>query len=261
MSTITSTPLVSFKKGPRSRPQQSRKRTPSPTAEAGPSTLPSKDESAVIRPTKKSLLNPLVQGTKRRRDLNEDSSGGLDELDYKADQSGALSKDNFATRSSDWDLEVVDGNSTNANNGNGNGPLGEKKVRLNEDGEIDDGLYHGSANYMKTVSTRPDSSMSSKMKTGPIRATANIRTITLVDYQPDVCKDYKETGFCGYGDSCKFLHDRGDYLAGWQLDKMGEEVKVVEEEEEEEVPFACLICRQEFTEPVVTKCGHYFCMK
>ena len=101
-----------------------------------------------------------------------------------------------------------------------------------------------------------------KMKTGPIRATANIRNITLVDYQPDVCKDYKETGFCGYGDSCKFLHDRGDYLAGWQLDKMdGAAVSVAQEEEEEEVPFACLICRKEFTEPVVTKCGHYFCMK
>jgi hypothetical protein len=25
------------------------------------------------------------------------------------------------------------------------------------------------------------------------------------------CKDYKETGRCGYGDSCKFMHDRGDY--------------------------------------------------
>jgi RING finger protein 113A len=101
------------------------------------------------------------------------------------------------------------------------------------------------------------------MSHGPIRATSNIRTITLVDYQPDVCKDYKETGFCGYGDSCKFLHDRGDYLAGWQLDKMGNaNPNVVEEEdEEEEVPFACLICRKEFTEPVVTKCGHYFCMK
>lgn len=30
--------------------------------------------------------------------------------------------------------------------------------------------------------------------------------------QPDICKDYKETGFCGFGDSCKFLHDRSDYM-------------------------------------------------
>ncbi|KAI9912192.1 hypothetical protein PsorP6_009719 [Peronosclerospora sorghi] len=33
------------------------------------------------------------------------------------------------------------------------------------------------------------------------------------------CKDYKETGFCGYGDSCKFLHDRGGYKSGWQIEK------------------------------------------
>jgi len=38
-------------------------------------------------------------------------------------------------------------------------------------------------------------------------------------WQPDICKDYKETGFCGYGDSCKFLHDRGDYKSGWQLER------------------------------------------
>lgn len=27
--------------------------------------------------------------------------------------------------------------------------------------------------------------------------------ISRFDYQPDICKDYKETGRCGYGDSCK----------------------------------------------------------
>jgi hypothetical protein len=40
------------------------------------------------------------------------------------------------------------------------------------------------------------------------------------DYQPDICKDYKETGFCSYGDSCKFLHDRGDYKSGWELERV-----------------------------------------
>ena len=40
------------------------------------------------------------------------------------------------------------------------------------------------------------------------------------DYQPDICKDYKETGYCGYGDACKFVHDRGDYKSGWELDRV-----------------------------------------
>ena len=223
----------------------------------------------------------------------EENGGGLDELDYRADEGLIGGKgDVYATRSTDYDIDEEEKRA-----------LGEKKIRLNEvghshscvgiadegvsrvsspyivpinsfeptismtgespraqDGEIDDGLYRGKANYLQTINKRTDV-LDKKMQHGPIRATANIRTITLVDYQPDVCKDYKETGFCGFGDSCKFLHDRGDYLAGWQLDKLDNSVAVAQDEEEEEVPFACLICRNEFTEPVVTKCGHYFCMK
>lgn len=265
-----SAPVVTFKKAPR-RPNQSRKRSSSPAAdEAGPST----STSSVVRPTKKSIINPLVQGTKRRRDVNADEDGaGLDEFDYKADEGLTQKGDAFVTRSADYDLETVEGGKS----------AGDKRVKLNEvsrgcdsdcldgvvlitllqDGEIDDGMYRGAANYLKPLTKRTDV-MDSKMTHGPIRATANVRTITMMDYQPDVCKDYKETGFCGYGDSCKFLHDRGDYLAGWQLDKIdpssGQPV-VDEEDEEEEVPFACLICRQPFTDPVITKCGHYFCMK
>jgi hypothetical protein len=55
---------------------------------------------------------------------------------------------------------------------------------------------------------------------GPLRASTNVRMSIRVDYQPDLCKDYKETGYCGYGDACKFLHDRGDYKAGWEIDRV-----------------------------------------
>ncbi|PLW12282.1 hypothetical protein PCANC_08189 [Puccinia coronata f. sp. avenae] len=102
-------------------------------------------------------------------------------------------------------------------------------------------------------------------KYGPIKGGPNnIKTITVVDYQPDVCKDYKETGYCGFGDTCKFLHDRGDYMHGWQLDdafnsRTQKKVGGDDSESEEEVPFACLICRQPFADPIVTKCKHYFC--
>ena len=46
---------------------------------------------------------------------------------------------------------------------------------------------------------------------------------------------------------------------------------VIESSDEEELPFACFICRKEFVNPVVTpswrcslvmrSCGHYFCEK
>lgn len=101
-----------------------------------------------------------------------------------------------------------------------------------------------------------------KMKFGFIKVIFYVCIIIFMDYQFDVCKDYKEMGFCGYGDLCKFLYDRGDYLVGWQLDKLFEEgVREVEEEdEEEEVLFVCLICWQLFIQLVVIKCGYYFCM-
>ncbi|WVN84896.1 pre-mRNA-splicing factor CWC24 [Cryptococcus depauperatus CBS 7841] len=243
-----SAPVVAFKKGPSRRPAQSRRQRPT----TPPIHALESESSAVVRPSKQSIANPLVQGTKRRRELNgnggDDLGGGLDEFDFKADEGLTKKGDDFVTRANDWDLEDQDGKL-------------DKRVKLNEDGEMDDGLYRGAAHYMPTINKTREV-LDKKLKTGPIKATSHVRTITLMDYQPDVCKDYKETGFCGYGDSCKFLHDRGDYLAGWQLDKLApeEQGQVQEVDEEEDVPFACLICRKPFTQPVITKCGHYFCM-
>ncbi|PIO32242.1 hypothetical protein AB205_0113560 [Aquarana catesbeiana] len=102
---------------------------------------------------------------------------------------------------------------------------------------------------------------------GPIRAPEHLRATVRWDYQPDICKDYKETGFCGFGDSCKFLHDRSDYKHGWQLERELEEGRYGANDEEnyevssdeEDLPFKCFICRHSFKNPVVTKCKHYFC--
>ncbi|KAM3684297.1 hypothetical protein ACJW31_11G033300 [Castanea mollissima] len=115
---------------------------------------------------------------------------------------------------------------------------------------------------------------------GPLRASAHIRVSARFDYQPDICKDYKETGYCGYGDSCKFMHDRGDYKSGWQMEKEWDEAEKVrkrnlamglddeddggvdpgeEDDDDDSLPFACFICRQPFVDAVVTKCKHYFC--
>lgn len=32
-----------------------------------------------------------------------------------------------------------------------------------------------------------------------------------------------------------------------------------EPDSDDAIPFACLICRKPYTDPVVTRCGHYFC--
>ena len=83
-----------------------------------------------------------------------------------------------------------------------------------------------------------------------------------------LCKDFKETGYCGFGDTCKFMHDRSDYKHGWQMDKEFEAGEYEESDEEkyvvsddEEFPKKCGVCRKIFVNPVVTKCKHYFCEK
>eukprot|EP00934_Nitzschia_sp_Nitz4_P007739 Nitzschia sp. Nitz4//scaffold215_size37433//12983//13873//NITZ4_007749-RA/size37433-processed-gene-0.48-mRNA-1//-1//CDS//3329542145//7729//frame0 len=123
-----------------------------------------------------------------------------------------------------------------------------------------------------------------KLLAAPIRAPTNIRTTCRFDYQPDICKDYKDTGFCGFGDTCIYLHDRGDTLSGWQLEQKWQQEQDLKKKKQQEemdkfmnaangesgnptsihssedgLPFACHLCRQPFTDPVVTTCQHYFC--
>lgn len=96
-----------------------------------------------------------------------------------------------------------------------------------------------------------------------------IKSTIRTDYQPDICKDYKETGFCGFGDSCKFLHDRSDYKHGWQLEQewargeykeeADDKYLIKETEDENYVSLECVVCKEPYKDPIVTKCKHYFC--
>ncbi|XP_062078553.1 zinc finger CCCH domain-containing protein 1-like [Humulus lupulus] len=159
----------------------------------------------------------------------------------------------------------------------------EEALKGKKKGAWDEKLYKGVNAYtdFKAGFRREQTVASEKAggSHGPLRASAHIRTSTRFDYQPDICKDYKETGYCGYGDSCKFMHDRGDYKSGWQMEKEWDDAEKIrkrnlalgevgdvddgdesdEDDDENALPFACFICRQPFVDPVVTKCKHYFC--
>lgn len=100
-----------------------------------------------------------------------------------------------------------------------------------------------------------------------------IRSTIRTDYQPDICKDYKETGFCGFGDSCKFLHDRSDYKAGWQIDQEYARGEYKDEEDDkylikddhedgdaDDTANNCAICKEPYKSPILTKCKHQFCI-
>ena len=159
--------------------------------------------------------------------------------------------------------------------------LHQKSIEINrqiEGGQEGQEVYRGINNYKKLIEpkdTAQGNASSGMVRKGPIRAPVYLRSTVRWDYQPDICKDYKETGVCGFGDSCKFLHDRSDYKFGWQLEREEqdkireaqegregggrEENFEVSSDENDDLPFACLICRERFTNPVMTKCKHYFC--
>ncbi|KAK4457756.1 autophagy-like protein 3 [Cladorrhinum samala] len=202
---------------------------------------------------------------------------------YSADRSAALNIRDWgkqeAVKGSDW-FDSPDGQMPSSRE-----LLGSTRSAPSGGGG-GEGTYRGLKNQTSYVQRNPDAP---NRKVGPIKAPTNIRTITITDMAADVCKDYKQTGFCGFGDNCKFLHAREDYQAGWQLDKEWENVtrgskqlagtvvasadrkrKAQEGEAEDggdedqgemldNIPFVCLICKEDYKSPVVTRCGHYFC--
>jgi RING finger protein 113A len=140
------------------------------------------------------------------------------------------------------------------------------------------GDYKGLSAYKEYVNERkvnPNQQSAGGLRAGPLKGQSNVRITTRFDYAAGICKDYKETGYCGFGDNCVFMHDRSDYKQGWQLEQEWEQEQLqnqqaenyeivdeeVVEESDDELPFCCFICRDGFSKPVVTKCMHYFCEK
>jgi RING finger protein 113A len=150
-------------------------------------------------------------------------------------------------------------------------------------------VYHGQKNYVQFFHA-PERRVKGLGGFGarPIAAPDNVRVVTRMDYQPDVCKDWRETGYCGYGDTCKFLHDRSGLSPGvWEAvdrswrdfsavgrpgrtassvaaasgsDALADVVRSAQADASlRNVPFACFLCRGPFVAPVVTLCGHVFC--
>nr|CAG4651150.1 EOG090X09Q6 [Simocephalus serrulatus]SVE94363.1 EOG090X09Q6 [Simocephalus serrulatus] len=230
----------------------------------------SEDETVVTRIEKKGTASVLSAKTfkstkKSRQQLHDSSDEEVREkvtVVFQSDRTVENKKDDLATSTVQIDTEVDKDART----------IFEKSLQIQQElkGKADDKKYRGLANYAQYYEKRDTAqgnAASANVRKGPMRAPANIRSTVRWDYQPDLCKDYKETGFCGFGDSCKFLHDRSDYKFGWQLEREERGKGEPEEDDskyeihsdDEDLPFKCFICRDSFKYPVVTKCKHYFC--
>jgi RING finger protein 113A len=234
---------------------------PKPVSESD-STSSGDDESRQVKKRKKNgglTAKSLVQETNSPSDEHASGAAALP------------INTNDATKASNW-FDERDGEPNSRNS------LGSTRPQSSVSAE-QDGTYKGQANYQSFIQKNPDAP---SRQIGPVKSSTNVRTITVTDFAPDVCKDYKQTGFCGYGDSCKFLHAREDYKQGWELDRdweIGTKGKKVQgktvasanrasqnnNEDQvddtllESIPFACIICKKSYKNPIITKCGHYFC--
>lgn len=150
----------------------------------------------------------------------------------------------------------------------------ERSKDLAAKGELDT-KYRGLKGYqqflMQGDTAKANAASDKNRVAGPVRASANLRVTCRFDYKPDLCKDYNETGFCGFGDSCIFLHDRTEHKSSYQLEQEWEaeqKRKQLEAENPEALvketktvakPTECPVCFKAFVRPVKTKCAHYFC--
>jgi RING finger protein 113A len=243
-----------FKK--RNNKSTARKRPATPPPDSASDYTSSEDEAGKRIKRRKTGVKVTAAGPRRSQDLSKSTK-------YAADRSTTITALDDATKTQHWMV----------NDAAANAVTRAPTKKDDEGGESGNGVYKGVANYSSHIQKNPDAA---SKQAGPVKAPTNVRTITVTDFAPDVCKDYKQTGFCGFGDSCKFLHAREDYKQGWQLDKEWEKVgskaakpgektaagqEDMDEEEKmlQDIPFACIICKEPYKNPVVTKCGHYFC--
>ncbi|KAI9812746.1 MAG: hypothetical protein M1827_004502 [Pycnora praestabilis] len=269
VSSVAAEPTVLFKK--RAGKSKFRKRPSPPPLAANSESEYSSQDDGEGREFKRRRKNGGVTVFSGAPKTNAE---GLEATKFAADRSTTIELMNDATKQLDWFDENAKDELSSKN------LLGTTRARPNPADEGDrNSTYRGFANYQSFIQKNPNAP---SRQVGPVKAPTNIRTITVTDFAPDVCKDYKQTGFCGFGDSCKFLHAREDYKQGWELDKdweigtngkkvsgktvasVNRSAKTGDEGDDdavllENIPFACMICKEPYKNPIITKCGHYFC--
>lgn len=198
MSTTNDVKVPFFKKG-KSRPTTTRRRSGSPgpsssTASASASASSrtnTNTASEVILPARKAATNLLSAGTKRTAAQRTENDADDDE----STREGPDVKWTTAGSHINAALDIIAGDEIEE-------VLAKRRRKEREEhGEVEeeeapDGVYKGQKAYRNHL--KKDKEPAKAMRIGPQRSTDTIRTVTIVDYQPDVCKDYKGTFSCAY---------------------------------------------------------------
>lgn len=264
-------------------------------------TLNKKTKAATTSATTAST--ELISGSTKRSDA--DKAAVLEKRDLDSSLSGIKASGDHQARPSD---DATRNHEIDTAPDRDHRAILERNAKIDKgikDGTLEKGLYRGMGAY-KQYSNRSEGAIAANKYTGllgPTRNTlSNVRSTIRVEFwnassgtDGGICKDYKETGFCGYGDSCKYLHDRSDYKQGYELEREWEakQKKIEEakrkrwekrmakraelgdgrpqgdsspsesESSDDDVPKECPACDQAWENctsvPITTVCGHYFC--
>ncbi len=138
--------------------------TPPPEDSASDSDYTSDEGAARIKRRKKDGLNTAISSKQATQDLSKSTK-------YTADRSTTIATNDDATKTSNWytgaDVEAA-------------------KPASKAGAEESNGVYKGAASYGSFIQKHPDAE---ERKVGPMKAPTNVRTITVTDFAPDVCKD------------------------------------------------------------------------
>ena len=168
---------VTFIKKSRAKPTNTRKRS---IEDEPATTTASGSKSAVVKASRKQDVNPLVQASSgyRSKRAKLDEGSDEDELEREA------AKDIGVKYSSSRTINPASRRDELGNDLADEGGIKEGDEALLYSGATDDGMYHGAKSYGSQLPTGSG-------KFNALQPPSNVRAISIIDFQPDVCKDYK----------------------------------------------------------------------
>ena len=95
-------------------------------------------------------------------------------------------------------------------------------TKLIKEGKLSTNIYRGENNYANHKLTTDDLENAEEVykkrhSTGPSRGNNNVKNTCRFDFDKSLCKDWHDSGYCVFGNSCLYLHDRSNYKTGWEL--------------------------------------------
>ncbi|KAK4935587.1 RNA-splicing factor [Elasticomyces elasticus] len=111
-----------------------------------------------------------------------------------------------------------------------------KTSKKQDDAAGPDGIYKGTANYSSFIQKNPDRA---GKQVGPLKQSSNLD------------KEWE-------------IDTKGKKVSGKTVASANRNGQSTQDDEDDEkllesIPFACIICKKAYANPIVTKCGHYFC--